>query len=105
MNEEILALVITLLIAILPNLAIKWVEKRQPEEALQKTTLEAANISVEVLQEALAVLKDQCTYYSAKLKQKRDELESCYSEIEKLKKENYLLRKLLSDKEEGEYHA
>lgn len=104
MNEEILALVITLLIALLPNLAIKWVEKRQPEEALQKTTLEAANISVEVLQETLAVLKDQCIYYNAKLIQKRQELEDSYTEIEKLRKENYLLRKLLSDKE-GEKNA
>lgn len=91
------------MIAILPNLVIKWVEKKQPEEALQKTTLEAANISVDVLQEALAVLKDQCTYYNAKLTQKRQELEECYTEIEKLRKENYLLRKLLSDKEGDDY--
>ena len=93
------------MIAVLPNLAIKWIEKKQPEEALQKTTLEAANISVDVLQEALAVLKDQCTYYNAKLTQKREELDDCYNEITKLRKENYLLRKLLSDKEEGEDYA
>jgi hypothetical protein len=41
------------------NLFIKFVETRKPKEEIQKTVLEAADISLELLKDTLIVINDQ----------------------------------------------
>lgn len=57
MSEELVALLISLAIATIPNLIIKIVDKK-PREDLNKATLEAADISFDMLKETLSACKN-----------------------------------------------
>jgi hypothetical protein len=79
---------IALAIATLPNLIIKWVETRKPKEDLGKTTIEAADISFDMLKDTIASQIESIKFLQDRLDFKRKETEKIEKENEALCLEN-----------------
>jgi len=81
MSTEIQAFLIALAIATIPNLIIKWIESRKPKEELGKSTIEAADLSLDMLIETINSQRE-----SIKFLQERTDFKK--REVERLSKEN-----------------
>lgn len=100
-NEQLLTLLLTLLLGVVPNLIIKWADKVKPKVDIEKTNMESADIANNMLQDTIGTLKEHNLYLNEKLNKKRDEYESTYAELIKEKHERIsLAEKLIKSGEE-----
>lgn len=104
LSNEFVAGLATLFITLLMNLIIKYIETRKPKEELDKTALEAADLSFDFLKESLAIaiqsIKDRdekIKTQEIRIKELDDCMEAAEKEIEILHEE---MRKLKEDKGE-----
>jgi peptidoglycan hydrolase CwlO-like protein len=88
MSTEIQAFLIALAIATIPNLIIKWVENRIPQENLGKTAIEAADISFDMLKETILSQKESIDFLQKRLEFRRNEAKRVEEENEALCLEN-----------------
>lgn len=92
MSTELEAFLIALAIATIPNLIIKWVESRQPRENLGKTTIEAADISLDMLKETIETQNETIKFLQDRLEIRRNEVKKAEKENEGLCIENDRLK-------------
>lgn len=74
MNEEIITLIIVALLGFLPNLVLKLIEKYKTPQEKAKSELEAADLSVDTLTQALEEMRKHNKFLEEKLNQKREEI-------------------------------
>lgn len=100
MSDEALTILLATLIGLVPNLIIKWIEKQKPKEELDKTSIESADMSLEMLKLANETLLEHIKFQEERHRIAREELvylqqkyltlvEECERKLkEKDKKEN-----------------
>lgn len=105
MNEELSALLITLLIATIPNLIIKLIEKSKPKSDLNKSSIEAADISLDMLKDTLmsckadlSLLKEQNTVLVEINEAHKNDNEALRKQIECLEDELKIFRENVEGK-------
>lgn len=74
MSNQELALLVALLVAVLPNILLKIVEKVKTPQEKEKGELEAADLSVDTLTEALKEMREHNKFLEDKLSSKRSEI-------------------------------
>jgi len=87
MSDELLTIILATLIGLVPNLAIKWLEKQKPKEDLAKTSMESADLSLEMLTDANKTLVEHIKFQDERLLRKREELECLQLKYDALLKE------------------
>lgn len=74
MNDQQLALFVAVLIAVLPNILLKFIDKVKSPQEKTKGELEAADLSVDTLTEALKEMREHNKFLEDKLSTKRSEI-------------------------------
>lgn len=95
MTEEIIALLLASLIGFIPNLVLKIVEKTKSKEELGQVSIQAADISLDMLKDTIVSLKEHVEYLNQRYDKKKLEMLSLEEKINRLEKERNDRDKLL----------
>jgi len=89
MSAELQAFVVALLLTTIPNIVIKMIEKYKSTSEVNKASLEAADLSLDMLKESLC----SCREYTKILEERCGKLEA---ENKELHRENVLMHDKIS---------
>lgn len=86
-TENALVLLIATLLGLLPNLILKLIDKIKDKQDITKSSLESADLSMDILQDALKFSREEIIYLTKQIREKEEEQFKLEKEIVRLKNE------------------
>jgi hypothetical protein len=80
-NDNIIALIIAALVGLIPNIILKLLDKQKPKEDMIKTTIEAADLSMDMMKASMANEEKQKELCLIKLEKANKKLNELYAII------------------------
>lgn len=92
MSDELLTIILATLVGLVPNLIIKWAEKQKPREELEKTSIESADITLDMQRDLNSSLSAHIKFQDERLALKKEEIKALLERIKQLEDENCILK-------------